>query len=105
MDSRSDILLRIKKSVKATDPDAIVILYGSFARGDEHKGSDIDLIILLNKDNISRDDEKRVKYPLYDIEFESGQIISPMVISKNNWDTLYRITPLYENVTSEGIEL
>jgi len=28
-----------------------------------------------------------------------------MVISKNRWDTLYRITPLYENVTSEGIEL
>ena len=105
MDSKSDILLRIKKSVKTTDPDAIVLLYGSFARGDQHKGSDIDLIILLNKDSISRDDEKRIKYPLYDIEFESGQIISPMVIPKNRWDTLYRITPLYENVTSEGIEL
>ena len=98
-------MIRIKRSVKLTDPDAVVILYGSFARGDNHKGSDIDLLILLKKDKINRDDEKRVKYPLYDIEFELGQIISPMVISKNNWDTLYRITPLYQNVASEGIEL
>jgi predicted nucleotidyltransferase len=34
MKVEQDILLRIKNSVKEAEPDAIVILYGSFARGE-----------------------------------------------------------------------
>jgi len=33
-----------------TAPDATIILYGSFARGDHRADSDIDLLILLNQD-------------------------------------------------------
>ena len=39
------ILVRIKNSVQDTDPDATVILFGSYARGDQSDSSDIDLII------------------------------------------------------------
>jgi predicted nucleotidyltransferase len=102
MISKSVILLSIRKSISESEPDAIVILYGSFARGDEKPGSDIDLLILLNKDRISRSDIKRIKYPLYDLEIETGQIISPLVLSKNDWETRHRITPFYENVIREG---
>ena len=65
----------------------------------------MDIIILLDKDQVSRQDEKRIKYPLYDIEFESGQVISPLVISRKDWDTRHKVTPFYQNVISEGIEL
>jgi len=100
-----EILNRIKSSVYNTVPDATLILYGSFARGDNHKDSDIDLLILLNQDKISFQDEKQITYPLYDIEFETGQIISPLVLSKNDWEKRHRITPFYENVKREGIRL
>ncbi|MCD4833134.1 MAG: nucleotidyltransferase domain-containing protein [Bacteroidales bacterium] len=95
----------IKNLVKSTEPDATIILYGSYARGDNRKDSDLDLLILLDKDKVTREDEKKVKYPLYDIEFETGQIISPLVISKKDWETRHKITPFYDNILREGVIL
>ena len=101
----NDILLMIKQSVVSSNPKATVILYGSYARGDNKNDSDVDLLILLESDKITREDEIKVKYPLYDIEFETGQIISPIVLSKKDWETKHRITPFYENVNREGVIL
>jgi predicted nucleotidyltransferase len=53
MASKKEILLRIKKSITSVVPDASVILYGSYARGEEKAESDIDLLILLNKDKVT----------------------------------------------------
>lgn len=105
MIGREDLLELIRKSVQETAPDATVILYGSYARGDFHENSDVDLLILLDKENITREDEKAVKYPLYDIEFETGRIISPLVLAKKDWIKRKLITPFYENVIREGQEL
>ncbi|OFX25007.1 MAG: hypothetical protein A2033_00550 [Bacteroidetes bacterium GWA2_31_9] len=102
---KNKILMMIKNSVKSIDPSAIVILFGSYARGDNKKESDIDLLILLNKDSVSRNDEKQIKYPLYEIEFEIGKIISPIVLTLKDWTSKHKITPFYENVTQEGIIL
>ena len=99
------ILITIKQLVHKVDPKAQIILFGSYARGDNNKNSDIDLLILLDKENISYLDEKQITYPLYDIEFETGQIISPLVLSKFDWESKHRITPFYTNVKKEGIVL
>ena len=79
---KREILSRIKQIVNNTEPLATVILYGSFARGDNKKYSDIDILILVDKDKISYSDEKRIKYPLYDLEFDTGKIISPIVCNR-----------------------
>jgi len=105
MIDKEQILLKIKRTISLSEPDATVILYGSFARGEQKPESDIDLLILLNRDKVTWDDEKRISYPLYDIEFETGQLISPMVLTRLDWETRHRITPFYENVTQEGIVL
>jgi uncharacterized protein len=102
MKDKEYILNLIKTSVSFTEPSAVLILYGSFARGDYREDSDVDLLVLVNKDEITREDEKRIKYPLYDIEFETGTIISPLVFSRLDWETRHRITPFYENVAREG---
>jgi predicted nucleotidyltransferase len=102
MKDKNYILQLIKTSVNSTDPDAVLILYGSYARGDYRDDSDVDLLVLLDQEKITRTDEKRIKYPLYDIEFNTGTIISPLVFSKKDWETRHRITPFYENVNREG---
>lgn len=99
------ILQRIKKSVDTTAPNAKLVLYGSYARGTNTKASDIDLLILIDKDRITWPEEKRITYPLYDIEFETGTRISPVVLSAKDWESKHKITPFYKNVAREGIVL
>ena len=105
MKSKDEILRQIKSSVKKIEPDSTLILYGSYARGDFKPDSDLDILILVDKDQITRADQKRIKYPLYEIEFDTGTIISPLVFSKNEWELKHKKTPFFENVLKEGIIL
>jgi len=105
MKNIDSILQKIKASVHSTEPDATVILYGSYARGDYNKNSDVDLLILLNKENVTWLDEKRITFPLYEIEFDTGVIISPIVLSKKNWESKHKISLFYHNVIKEGKQL
>lgn len=94
---------QIKSSVLAVEPQATLILYGSYARGDNRSDSDIDVLILLDKDQITYEDHKKISSPLYTIELETGILISSNFYSKNKWGK--RITPFFENVSREGILL
>ncbi len=102
MTNQQNVLDRIKRIVLDRDPSAKVYLYGSRARGTMKPDSDWDLLILLNKDKITVDVEKNMTSPLYDLEFEIGEVISPMVYSETEWNTKYRVTPFYSNVMKEG---
>jgi len=106
MNTKSNILLhQITRRIRSVESGARVILYGSYARGEEKKDSDIDLLIIINKKKISFQDKKRISFPLYDPEFDTGQIISPIILSLSDWNDRHRITPFYENIQKEGIEL
>lgn len=98
MNDSSNILSEIKRLVKEHDASAKVYLYGSRVKGTTHKESDWDILILLNKEKITPDEEKEITNPLYDLEFETGEVISPMVYSEKEWNTKYSITPFYHNV-------
>lgn len=103
MTNRQTILDRIKRIVLNKDPLAKVYLYGSRARGEAMRpDSDWDILILLNDDKITSDIERNVTYPLYDLEFEIGEVISPMVYSEKEWNSKHSITPFYSNVMREG---
>lgn len=102
MKTTDKILQRIKMLILQTEPSAKIYLYGSRARGTARLDSDWDLLILLNKDRITNEEEQSIAYPLYDLEFEIGEVISPMVYSEKEWDSKYRITPFYSNVMREG---
>lgn len=100
-----EILDEIKRRVSKNEPGAKIILYGSYARSDANKGSDIDLLILINRHPVTYDDIRSVSNPLYHLGFETDQIISPLVKSKKDWEEKYFFTPLYYNIKAEGIEI
>jgi len=102
MKDSSKILGEIKRLVLAQDPTAKIYLYGSRAKGKAQPDSDWDLLILVSSDEVSREVETSITYPLFDLEFETGELISPMVYSEKEWNTKYSITPFYRNIMKEG---
>jgi len=102
MNKSENILVVIKKLVEERDSTAKIYLYGSRAKGNAHKDSDWDLLILLNREKITSEIENEITSPLYDLEFETGEIISPMVYTLKEWNTKYNVTPFYKNVMKEG---
>ena len=103
MKKSDKILRRIKDVVNRTAPNADIILYGSRARGDSNIHSDWDLLILLNSQNINFDFETKFMDEFYEIEIETGEIISPLIYTKTDWNENHSATPLFENIQKEGI--
>lgn len=95
----------IRTRIKQKNPNAEIILFGSQARGDFNKDSDWDILILLNQLDVSRDTEMEYREELFEVELETGEPISTFVFSKNDWESKHKITPLYQNIKTEGIEL
>ena len=98
------ILLKIKEIVSKKDSDSEIFLYGSRARGNFKKNSDWDIFILLNYQNISFDLETNLMDAIYELEIETGEVISPLIYSKSDWKNHF-FTPLFENVKKEGIRI
>jgi predicted nucleotidyltransferase len=102
---RAEIVNAVKNIVHQVAPDATAILYGSEARGEAHADSDIDVLVLLNKEKVTLHDRQQITHPLYDVEFETGVIISPKIFPKQLWENEMSVTPFYHNVKKEGVLL
>jgi len=98
------IATRIRTEIKRIDPKAKVVLFGSRARGDAKKDSDWDLLILIDSLNI-RESEDLFRDKIYDLELETGEIISMFVHNNKDWSSRHKITPLYKSIKKEGVVL
>lgn len=99
-----NISLMIRSYVNSIDPNAQVILFGSRARGDEKMDSDWDILILTDS-SVNLELERQFRNKLYEIELETGEPISVFVYSKSDWQTKQKVTPLYYNVSLEGLQI
>jgi len=96
---------RISKSIHEKDPDAEAYLFGSRARGDSRNDSDWDILILVDDKKVTNIIEDKFRDELYDIELESGQVISTFIYPKDFWQNTLIYSPLYKNISREGIRL
>lgn len=83
-----------------------VILYGSYARGDYNKQSDVDIMILtdLSFDEIEYYRDK-ISDIAYDIELNTGIILSPVIKNIEKYNSRINFVPFYKNVEKEGVVL
>lgn len=105
MQLNKETIQEIKQRIAAEQPNAEVILYGSFARGDAGPDSDIDLLILINKPEIKYAETARLTGSLYRYGIQTGRLVSPLVRTKKDWEEKFYFTPFYHNVKKEGIAL
>lgn len=98
-------LEKISKSIQTSDPNAIAYLFGSRARGDFRPDSDWDILILIDQPKVTPEIEDKFRNELYDLELESGQIVSAFIYPKKYWENTLLFSPLYSNVLKEGVRL
>lgn len=100
MDTSEHIPQLVSKTVRQIDPNAEVVLFGSQARGDSHDESDWDFLIISDK--LAQKEEKRkLRSVLLDIELEQEIIISQIVMTPNDWKNSTGM-PLHEDIINEG---
>jgi uncharacterized protein len=95
----------ITRRVKELDSSAEVILYGSHAKGQASPDSDWDILVLLNRDDVSLKTEQYFRHHLLDVELEIGEPISVFVKSKSVWESKFKITPIFRSIKTEGVRL
>ena len=85
-----------------------IILYGSYARGDFNKDSDIDIMILTDlSDNEILEYRNKIYDIAYDIEYDNDFdiAISPLIKNIDKFNYWLQALPFYMNVQKEGVVL
>ena len=100
-----NIIAAIRETLKQVAPTAKVILFGSYARGDQNDDSDIDILVLIEKEKLTYEDTTGVTFAMMKLEARLGVMISPLVYSRRFWENPRQVTPFYESVKKEGILL
>jgi predicted nucleotidyltransferase len=81
-----------------------VILYGSYARGDFNKESDIDIMILVDLNDI-RNCEDQIINMTYDFNMEHGTDIIPVVQNIEHFEHWKNAYMFYNNINREGVAI
>lgn len=90
---------QFKENVEKKYKHVEMKLFGSSARGDQTKGSDIDIMISLPQ--VNRDIEEDLFDIAYDLELEYDCVIDVIVIPQNIKNNI----PIYHHIKKEGIPI
>lgn len=103
MKNRHDILQQIRDVAALVVPvGGTVWLYGSQARGNARAGSDWDLLVLLEKEQVEKADYDSISYPLTALGWQLEEAIVPVIYTHKEW-AANSFTPFYKNVERDKI--
>lgn len=99
----SRLLDQVKARLHETYGERIkrVILYGSHARGEATKDSDVDVLVVVDSSLNPREVEDSLSDFLYDIVLNEAELVSVLAVSEDRFES-YR-SPFMLNVKKEGV--
>jgi uncharacterized protein len=99
------LLQQLKARVAERLPLSRIVLFGSRARGDNEPDSDIDVLVLL-EGSVSRESEEYVRSCAWELSYENGVVIFPLVVARTEWEEgLTSASLLAVAVGNEGVEV
>jgi predicted nucleotidyltransferase len=98
-----EVLMEFRAELEKLYGDRLknIILYGSWARGDATKKSDIDLLIVLGEEVIPGKEIDRMIEIITEINLKHNVLISVYPVSEKDYSTVN--SPLLINVRREGV--
>ena len=101
-----DIVNNFKKKIEKKFPEEIisVIVFGSKARGDAVRDSDIDILVITKSDN--KELTRKIRFLGYDLEIENNVVLSIQVFLKDYINYLRTLpTQFIRNVDRDSIAI
>ncbi len=92
-----DILDALRESLNEEEGAVAAYLFGSYARGDFHEESDVDVLVVTKT---PKKTEKALQELSWDIQLRFGVVVSFVVVPLERWER--GLTPLREVVEREG---
>ena len=81
-----------------------VILYGSYARGEQTDDSDVDIALMI-KDTVTESTHDKMLDIIVDFELELEKTLSVIQIDQKNYLEWRNTLPFYRNIDREGVIL
>jgi predicted nucleotidyltransferase len=103
--NEKDSIFSAASVLKSQMPVSKVILFGSKARNQPDRYSDIDLLVLTSCP-VTTSLRHSVSEKISDINIQNDVVLSCLVASEQDWnDGLIRYMPIYEEIQKDGCEI
>lgn len=79
-----------------------IILYGSYARNEQSKNSDIDLAIIYDPE-LEEKEENKISEISFNLSLKYDILLSIISRRKNEFDEYSKFVPFYQVINKEGI--
>ena len=106
MEEKRNILLAFSRDVKSILGNTLskVIVYGSYARGEQQENSDIDIMLLTTLSDVEIEAAERKIFDLaFDYEMDHGVVINPVIKNEEHFNYWLGALPFYDNVKKDGV--
>lgn len=103
-EKRAKVINLIRNTIRATEPEAQLILYGSRARGDAREDSDWDVLVIVDRPRLTLRERSNIQYPVWEKGLDMGEEINVFPYTRRQWEeappSLFK-----HNVLTEGIAI